>query len=496
MTNPTRLWTRYWSAASKPLARAWSRAVAPGLSASRAIVRPGLLIALLIAFAPVYLVLTQSGLHASNTITVTTLADPTGVAGTCSLRQAIANANAKSDLTGGDCAAGTGTDTINFSVGGTITLGSALPAIVNTLTIDGTGQTVTVSGNNDYVVLIVNSGATLTLNDLTIANGSAEGTAEEGDGGGVTNNGTLTVTNCTFSDNSVSILFGGGIYNKGPLNVTNSTFSGNNAPIRGGAIYNDEATLTITGSTFSGNSASSEVSGTGGGIWSLDGTVTINNSTFSGNFSPNTGGAIFNDGATLAVTNSTFSGNSGTSGAGIENAAGTATVTNSILASDSDGNCEGTITDGGYNISDDSTCGFTSTGSVNSTNPELSGLGNNGGPTYTIALQSDSPAIAVIPSGKANCPGFDQRGAPRPAPTYTACDKGAFEYGGVVPSPTPTPTVTATPTATATATRTATSTATTTPTATATATATSTTTATPTLTATATATTTATRTAT
>ena len=334
MTNPARLWIRCWSAASKSL----SRAVAPGLSASRAIVRPGLLIALLIVLAPVYLVLTQSGLHASNTITVTTLADPTGVAGTCSLRQAIANANAKSDLTGGDCAAGTGNDTIIFTVTGTITLGGTLPDIANTLTIDGTGQTVTVSGNNDYVVLIVDSSATLTLNDLTIANGSAEGTGEEGDGGGVTNNGTLTVTNCTFSDNSVSIDFGGGIYNKGPLNVTNSTFSGNSAPIRGGAIYNDDATLTVTGSTFSGNSATSEETGNGGAIWSLDGTVTVTNSTFSGNSAVFYGGAIFNDGATLTVTNSTFSGNSASAsssaGGGISNDAGTSTVTNSILASD------------------------------------------------------------------------------------------------------------------------------------------------------------------
>ena len=51
-------------AASECLARALTRALGWSLSASRAIVRPGLLVALLIVLAPVFLVLTQSGLHA------------------------------------------------------------------------------------------------------------------------------------------------------------------------------------------------------------------------------------------------------------------------------------------------------------------------------------------------------------------------------------------------------------------------------------------------
>ncbi len=57
------------------------------------------------------------------------------------------------------------------------------------------------------------------------------------------------------------------------------------------------------------------------------------------------------------------------------------------------------IADAGYNISDDATCGFSATGSRNSTNPMLdpAGLQNNGGPTATIALDSESPAIDAIP---------------------------------------------------------------------------------------------------
>ncbi len=407
--------------------------------------------------------------ESENTITVTNTTDPASTSGNgfCTLREAINNANAESDTSGGDCAAGTGTDYIKFSVSGTITLvGSGLPAIQNTLTIDGTGQTITVSGANLYIVLAVNGGATLNLNNLTIANGSAPYA------GGVSNSGILTVTNSTFSGNSTSGgAGGGGIYSiGGMLTVTNSTFSGNSTSGDGGGILSYGGTLTVTNSTFSGNSAvygggifneitttasvtnstfsgnSAASNGGGGGILN-ESALTVTNSTFSGN-SGGTGGGIYNEyTATASVTNSTFSGNSASlSGGGIYNG-GSATLSNSILAGSTDGNCAGTgtpaVTDGGYNISDDGTCKFTGTNvttskpigdSVSDSNVALDPLGlqNNGGPTQTIALESGSYAIAAIPA--ADCPATDQRGAPRPAPGYSACDVGAFEYGGIAPA--------------------------------------------------------------
>src|SRR5208282_3797876 len=115
--------------------------------------------------------------------------------GLCSLREAISNANSESDTSGGDCASGTGTDLIVFSVSGTITLTSALPMIENTLTIDGSLQNITIDGGGLYEVLSVDSPATVVLNNLTIADGNAT------EGGGVSNLGTLTVTNSTFSKN-------------------------------------------------------------------------------------------------------------------------------------------------------------------------------------------------------------------------------------------------------------------------------------------------------
>src|ERR1019366_183504 len=119
---------------------------------------------------------------------------------------------------------------------------------------------------------------------------------------------------------------------------------------------------------------------------------------------------------------------------------------NSILAHSSGGNCSGPVTDGGYNISDEDTCGFAGTNVTtgqtigDNVNPLLAsnGLQNNGGPTQTIALEPNSPAIAAIPIAH-QCPATDQRGDPRPNPEgpATACDIGAFEYQGVVPTPTP-----------------------------------------------------------
>lgn len=394
----------------------------------------------------------ETNLEASNTITVNTLSDAsTSGDGLCSLREAINNANSLSETTGGDCAAGTGTDTIVFNLSGQITLGNVLPAIANTspqtLTIDGSGQNITVDGGNTYQVLMVNSGATLNLNRLTIAHGYCSLNAcmsgyQYRGGAGIMNSGTLTVTNSTISGNTAFQTVGGGIENVGTLTVTNSTLSGNYAN-NGGGIYNAGA-LTISNSTLSNNSAYTSA----GILNAFATTASASNITLSGNSATTTGGGIFNYHSAFAIINSTFSGNSATNGGAIydEGSGGgglEVAVTNTIFANSTSGSCYGgSVTDGGYNLSDDHTCGFTGTGANGDTlgdgvNPLLdpSGLQNNGGPTQTIALQSTSPAIDAIPHGNANCPGIDQRGLPRPDPedgANGACDVGAYEYQGPV----------------------------------------------------------------
>ena len=175
---------------------------------------------------------------------------------------------------------------------------------------------------------------------------------------------------------------------------------------------------------------------TGGAIFN-SGTLTVTNSTFSGNSAGEngSGGAILNESpGTLIVTNSTFSGNSaGGDGGGIENFDGTVTLTNTILANSSGGNCHGLFTDGGHNLQWPGTeCGET----IQSADPLLGPLADNGGPTDTMALLPNSPAIdAGDPDICANPPvnGVDQRGYRRPGTGSVVCSIGAYEYNSPGP---------------------------------------------------------------
>src|SRR5262249_24513665 len=194
-------------------------------------------------------------------------------------------------------------------------------------------------------------------------------------------------SNCTLSDNVAGgVAFGGGIYNSG----TESEGS---------------AMLTINSSTLSGNSATY-----GGGIlnegFSGSAMLTINNSKFSGNFAYNGGGGIASwsvgsqaAAATLTINNSTLSGNSAYYGDSIYND-GTAVLTigNTILKVAASGtniyNGYGTVTSLGYNLSSDWGGGLLAAmGDQINTDPMLGPLQDNGGPTFTHALLTGSPAI-------------------------------------------------------------------------------------------------------
>jgi CSLREA domain-containing protein len=208
--------------------------------------------------------------HAA-TITVSTLNDPAGSSGTCSLRDAITAANTMTAMNG--CAAGTGNDTIQFSVSGTILLDTALPSLQitdNQLTITGP---ITIDGGGNLglgvlgvQVMQIASGAALNFKNLEIADGGAD------NGGGILDKGTLTVIISAFSGKDVARQ-GGAVYNEGTLTVIESTVSGLGISF-GGAIYND-GMLTVANSRLSGNA------GAGGcvynvgrfvdGIWNFSG---------------------------------------------------------------------------------------------------------------------------------------------------------------------------------------------------------------------------------
>jgi len=401
------------------------------------------------------------------TITVNTLADPTGPAGTCSLRDAITAANTKTATN--NCSAGTGDDTIVFSMTGQITLASTLPTITGNLTITGpSGRSgIVIDGGGNVGLMDVASGATLNLQILTLSHG-----AVSGQGGAIRNGGTLTIANSTVSANQVtgSSGAGGAIYNIATLTITSSTFSSNQASsslAEGGAIWNAATGgVTITNSTFSQNQAAAgSGDGHGGAIFNQGLLVATNNTFYSNQATGGValGGAIFNSGE-LRMTNNTLSGNqvvgSTGMGAAIDNAGGTANLKGTILAASLPENCAnsspgGAITDVGYNISDDNSCGFGAVGSLNNTNPDLGVPANNGGPTFTIALLAGSPGIDAIPL--ASCTDqssptpklltTDQRSFPRPDPgdNPLACDIGAYESGAIAPTPSPSATATPTP---------------------------------------------------
>ena len=297
-------------------------------------------------------------------IVVTTMADHAVgpcTADDCTLREAIATAASSGD-------------TIIFAPGlaGTITLSLGQLTIDKDLTIQGPGAGQnTVSGNSATRVFQINSGKTVSLSGLTIANGKVTGSNY---GGGIYNNGgVLTLTNTTLSGNSAASSYGGGIYNNsGTVTLTNTTISGNSAGNYGGGIGNS-GTVTLTNTTISGNTVVYD----GGGIWN-SGTLTVTNTTISGNSAGNNayGGGIWNSG-TLTVTNTTLSGNSAGNGGGIWNS-GTLTVTNTTLS----GNSTGTY--GGGGISNSGTLTVTnSTISGNSSSLGSGGIYTNAG-TVTV----------------------------------------------------------------------------------------------------------------
>jgi hypothetical protein len=346
-----------------------------------------------LAAAALLLALSGPQVARANTITV----EPG-----CTLVQAIVTANDGSVQ--GSCAQGnpTGPDTINLTAN--VTLSAALPHISSNITIDGHGNTI--NGNATFRMLTVAAGAALTLQNATISGGSITG-----NGGGIF------------------------MYIGSTVTVQNSTISGNTATNLGGGIHNSYGTLTVQNSTISGNTATN-----GGGLNNFGGTVMVQNSTISGNTATSGGGIYNNFHGTMTVQNSTITGNTGTSGGGINsNSGGTLAVQNSIVAAQTSGpDCRGALTSEGYNIESATICGFRSPGDqqgVLTTDLRLLALADNGGPTWTHALDNGSVALEKIPEGTTGCgtPSFttDQRGYARPgtrnSQTIKMCEIGAWE---------------------------------------------------------------------
>lgn len=325
------------------------------------------------------------------------------------------------------------------------------------------GRTLTESGGG------IRNDGTLRLTRVTVIGNSAVGA-----GGGIrSQDGTLTLDNCRIADNSAtnngggievylglltasntilsgnhSAGFGGGFFNNGgtgvftysaitsnstannggglaftsDLVISNCTIGYNTAALSGGGLYNNHATGQVWNSTFVGNSAAGGNLYGGGGI-ANEGPLWLSNCTISLNSANQDGGGIRNNitNITLWVLNCTITGNSaGNRGGGIDSTqAEPIRIKHTILGANSAAlnpdTCAVYMSED-YNLIQD-TSGATLYGAnahnVTGQNPLLGPLQNNGGPTWTQAPGTASPALDTGDPAFTDPLATDQRGAPR-----------------------------------------------------------------------------------
>ena len=385
--------------------------------------------------------------------------------GGLSLREALHWANADPDADAIGFAGGAGEA---FRGGATIALAQGQLAISTTVTIDGDldgdgAPDVTLDAGGASRVLAV-TGGTATLRGLTVTGGLVDHASDgydggygsggggihvasgatldfsdgaitgnrfrddyhfqEAGGGGLDNEGTVTLTNTVVSDNEVDrfdgLSGGGGFFNRGVATLRDVTLSGNDAKY-GGGLFNYDGTATLTNVTVVGNGAEY-----GGGVFSY-GTATLTNVTLSGN-EAGRGGALYNLG-TATLTNATVSGNGASHGGGLYMANGTTTLVNTIVlgnrASVANAEIQGSASAASAsNLIGDGTI---APGAVFAALDAEGGglLADHGGPVSTIALRADAANPALDAGDDAAAPSTDARGLARPK--GGASDLGAFE---------------------------------------------------------------------
>ena len=366
-------------------------------------------------------------------------------AGDLSRREAIGLANGS-----------IGTNTITFAAslftGGlastVLRLGEL--AISESVTINGPGQTL-LSINANQLSRVLNviggtqidvtlAGLTLTGGRTTASNASFSDNTHSGGGIRFDSTGTLTLTNSTVSENSTEggSADGGGIFaSTGAVTLTNSTVSGNStagAFADGGGISSASGAVTLTNSTVSGN----QVTGTdsdGGGVRFDDSVVTIVNSTITGNSATGAGGGlgmlVDSSDKKLTIHNSIIAGN--TAGSNPDFTSPTNPAANLEVRHSLIGRSDGTSLTASANPDANGNL-IGGTTDPTKINPLLAPLANNGGPTRTHALLTNSPAFdrgsnaLAVNVSNANSPlTTDQRGSNFLRIVAGTVDMGAIE---------------------------------------------------------------------
>jgi predicted outer membrane repeat protein len=246
---------------------------------------------------------------------------------TCTLVDAVTAAN--TDAAVGGCPAGSGADTIELTTDVTLTdvdndywTGySGLPVVESEITLEGNGFTIERDPAAppfrfwfvDYLNPPTKWGD-LTLNDVTLRNGSSNA------GGAVYSRGRLIMNGCSVEGNEATGGGGGGIL-LGPVlysllptetRLTNTALSGNSAAGSGGAIYTGwyASEPILENCVVSDNVAGDD----GGGIY---GSAVLIDSLVTGNVAGHGGGGL--RGFHFRLTNSTVSNNqAGYGGGGIQ----------------------------------------------------------------------------------------------------------------------------------------------------------------------------------
>jgi CSLREA domain-containing protein len=348
----------------------------------------------------------------AQTLTVTKTADTNdGVCNSdCSLREAVAIANANAD--GGGSAIMFDPAVFGSSQTITLALGELVVEQDRRVSFTGPGGgLLTISGNNASRILRVKRDANVSISGLTLSNGSAnEGgaiyvelngivttvaiansvisnnTAATGSAIRTAGQSTLTISASTISENTANGSNGGGgaiVFNNGTLTMTNCTVSSNHSTgtnTLAGGINGGNSTFTLTDSTITGNS--------GGGV-AAGGTSTITNTIITQNQAPVWGGGLYNSGNT-SVINSTISENAATNpdgqGGGIVNY-GKLTVTGSLVTANSAAFGGGIFTAGGLTM--------TGTSVLNNVSSNTGGgIYNNVGGTTGLPVSMTSCVIS------------------------------------------------------------------------------------------------------
>lgn len=413
------------------------------------------------------------------TITVNDTTDELNADGSCSLREAISSANGDTAVDG--CTAGSGPDTITVPAGTyTLSLAGADEDsnatgdldITSDVILVGAGRASTIidGGGIDRVLDVrctnsmmgCNGAAAVTVKKVTIQNGNESsgrggGFRNRGDsstlpvtlledchvtnntstrGGGVGDEGKLTIRDCLIDHNTATgVGAGGGVDLFGNTVIEDSTVSDNTAAGNGGGIYNNRI-LAIRRTLIADNQA-----GTGaGGYYGINDTTSITNTTISGNSttSGDGGGIGCGDGfntCDIKLSHSTIAHNSaaGGSGGGLSRTMGTVTVRSSIVTDNTAGSnpdVSGTFVSDDYNIVENSTgsAGFGGTNDRIDVAFSVAALADNDGDTQTHAIGESSLAkdAGICTDVDDATVDEDQRGRDRPF--GSACDIGAFEY--------------------------------------------------------------------